>query len=113
MNNRKQLLMDYKYRKTEMGVFIFACTTTGKSYIGFTQDTKATINSNSFKLGVSMHTNKKLQNDWNSYGESAFDIRVLEVLPYDEKDEVKADYTKELQELCDGWIKKTNESEEI
>ena len=60
-----------------------------------------------------MHPNKQLQNDWICYGESAFNIRVLEIFPYDEKDEVKTDYTKELQELCDSWIKKTNEAEEI
>lgn len=53
-----------------------------KSYIGYTDDAKGTINSNRFKLGARMHRNKRLQNDWDKYGESNFSIQILEVLPY-------------------------------
>lgn len=110
---KKKLLMEYKYRKPEMGVFVFECISTGKSYIGCDHDTKATINSNRFKLVGGMHRNKNLLNDWKNHGESSFSIRVLEVLIYDKKDEAKTDYTKELEALRDKWINKVENSEVI
>jgi len=103
---KKKLKMEYKYRKSEMGIFVFECMPLKKSYIGYTNDTKGTINSNRFKLGAQMHRNKQLQNDWDKYGESDFSIQVLEVLPYSEEDEAKIDYTEELKALKNKWIKK-------
>lgn len=105
--------MEYKYRKSEMGVFVFECTPIKKSYIGYTNDTKGTINSSKFKLGAKMHKNKNLQNDWNKYGESNFTIQVLEVLSYDQEDEAKTNYTKELEALSDKWINRVKDSVEI
>jgi hypothetical protein len=110
---KKNLLLQYKHSKTEMGVFVFECSTAGKSYIGHTNDTKGTINSNKFKLGAGMHPNKELQKDWNDQGEASFIIEILEVLPYDEKDEIKTDYTKELEALRDKWIEKIKDSKAI
>jgi len=110
---KKKLLMEYKNRKTEMGIFVFECTHTGKQYIGYTNDTKSTINSNRFKLGSGMHSIKNLQNDWKNYGESNFSIRVLEVLPYDKDDTTKTDYKVELEILRDKWISKLEGSESM
>jgi len=110
---KRKLLMEYKHRKTEMGVFVFECIATGKSYIGFTHDTRAALNSDRFKLNAGMHPNIKLQNEWKSYGESSFAMRVLEVLNYDEKDEAKIDYTEELSALRDKWNVKLKGSEFI
>jgi hypothetical protein len=110
---KKKLLLQYKHRKTEMGVFVFECSATGKSYIGYDKDTKATLNSNRFKLMGGLHPNKELQNDWKSHGEPSFSIRVLEILSYDEKDETKTDYTKELEALRDKWIENTKDSKAI
>lgn len=110
---KKKLLMEYKHRKTEMGIFVFECISTGKSYIGYTNDTKSTINASRFKLGAGLHKNNNLQADWNNYGESNFSVRVLEILPYDEKDAAKTDYSIELEELRDKWIKRAGNSEAI
>jgi len=43
---KKKLLMEYKHRKPEMGVYVFECISTGKSYIGCYHDLKARLNSN-------------------------------------------------------------------
>ena len=51
--------------------------------------------------------------DWKEYGEQAFEMKVLEQLPYDEKEENKMDYTKELQELQLKWISKLEKAEEL
>jgi len=107
---KKKLKMEYKYIKSEMGVFVFECMPIKKSYIGYTNDTKGTINSNRFKLGAKMHRNKRLQNDWDKYGESNFSIQVLEVLSYNEKDESKIDYKEELEVLRNKWINKMKEN---
>ncbi len=113
MDRRKQLQMEYKHRKTEMGIISFRCIPTGESFIGFSQDTKANINSNSFKLGANLHRNSQLQKLWNQYGSSAFEIGVLEVLPYDEKDPEKEDYTAELEELYGRYLENTGGARRI
>lgn len=110
---KKKLLMEYKHRKSEMGVFVFKCIPTGKSYIGCTNDTKSAINADKFKLCAGLHKNNNLQADWNNYGNNNFSVEVMEVLPYDEKDAAKTDYIVELEELHDKWIKKTENSEAI
>jgi len=56
-NRKKQLLLKYKYRKPEMGIIYFKCISTGDIFIGISKDTKADINSNSFKLGGNLHPN--------------------------------------------------------
>ena len=98
-NRKKQLLLKYKYRKPEMGIIYFKCISTKDIFIGISKDTKADINSNSFKLGGNLHPNHTLQKIWGDYGRDNFEIGVLEVLPYDEKDKDKDDYTKELESL--------------
>ena len=113
MDRRKQLLMEYKHRKTEMGIISFFSVPTNESFIGYSQDTKAYINSNRFKLGVNLHRNRELQNLWNQHGESAFEIGVLEVLPYDEKDKEKQDYTKELEALCSRYLRNIEKAKQI
>ncbi len=100
-NKKKQLLLKYKYRKTEMGIISFRCIPTGDSFLDISKDTKANINSSSFKLKGNMHPNSMLQKLWNDYGSDNFQICVLEVLPYDEKDKDKDDYTDELEALCE------------
>jgi hypothetical protein len=105
MDRKKQLLMESKYRKPEMGIISFRCMPTQDIFIGPSNDTKADINSNSFKLEVNGHPNLILQKLWNQYGKSAFETGVLEVLPYDEKNVDKKDYTKELEELCNRHIR--------
>lgn len=110
---KKKLLMQYKFRKPEMGVYVYECIPTGTSYIGCYHDLNARINSSKFKLMGGLHPNKNLQNDWKIYGESNFSVRVLEILPYDEKDETKTDYTEELEALRHKWISKVANSEVI
>lgn len=98
-NMKKKLLLKYKYRKPEMGIIYFKCKLTGDIFIDISKDTKASINSNSFKLRGNLHPNSIMQKLWNDYKEDSFEVGVLEVLPYDEKDKDKDDYTKELEAL--------------
>jgi len=42
---------------------------------------------------------------WDDYGRDNFEIGVLEVLSYDEKDKDKDDYTKELEFLYERKLR--------
>ena len=92
MSTKKELKEPYKQMKPDMGVFVFTCFPTGKSYLGFGQNVKVDINSISFQLKTGYYNkNSNLQNDWKTYGEKNFEVKILELLKYD-KDEMKKDY---------------------
>ncbi len=104
---RKDLVNEYMNTKTEMGVYTYFCKTTGKYYLGGTQNTKATINGITFRLNAGNHFKApNLQDDWKKYGEDAFEVKVLEVLEYDKDDEMKTDYSLELEILLEEWTSK-------
>jgi hypothetical protein len=99
MTTKKELKEQYKQMKFDMGVFVFECLPVKKSYLGFGQNVKADINSITFQLKFgNYNANHNLQNDWKTYGEENFDVKVLELLQYD-KDETKTDYTNDLRIL--------------
>ncbi len=110
---RKELVQQYMDTKTIMSVYDFFCTANDTHYIGFTQNTKATINGSECRLGFGNHKIKTLQNDWNKYGKDSFNITILETLEYDKDDELKTDYSAELNELLNTWASKFNNIEII
>ena len=108
MNNserKKQLAMEYKQQKPEMGIFLFENIKSGRCYIGCAQNLKGALNGGRFKLNSGNHPNKVLQQDWNTHGEEAFHISVLETMPYEE-DESKTDYKPDLELLAEIWKEK-------
>lgn len=110
MDRKKELLMEYKQRKREMGVFLFECAESGR-YIGRADDPKGAINKNVFQLKMGSHPNKRLQKEWSDRGEAAFSVRVLDSLEYDE--ETKAECAEELAMLFDDWIQKMKDAEVV
>lgn len=113
MIDKKELRERYKQMKPEMGVFMYRCLPTGKAYLGFGQNIKADINSITFQLRLGSYpTNSNLKNDWQEYGESNFEIAILENLKYD-KDETKTDYTHDLRLLRDFCSEKLDVHEYI
>lgn len=102
MDRKKELKEQYRQMKPQMGIVIFECLPTGKAYLACSKDTKGTLNSKLFQLENGSCFAKNMQADWRQYGAKGFDMRVLEQLEYD-KDEIKTDYTEDLQalrELC-------------
>ena len=113
MDNKKKLKEKYKQMKPDMGVFMYKCIPSGKVYLGIGQNLKAAVNSTSFQLRTGSYPpNKNLQEDWKKYGETSFEISVLETLEYD-KDETKTDYVDDLSVLRDLWSEKFNVCEYI
>ena len=101
-SKKKELLQKYKEMKPEMGVYMFKFINTNTVYLGCGKNIKATINGDKFRLKFNNHKCKKLQKDWNENKEENFEIKTVEVLPYD-KDESKVDYSEELKilrEMC-------------
>lgn len=100
INRKKRLLEEYRNRRPEMGVISFRCKYTGERFLGFSMDTKADFNSNRFKLSAKGHPNKLLQNLWDEYGESGFELSVIEILEYDSPDDDHSRKLATLLALC-------------
>ena len=101
-SRKKELIQQYKEMKPETGVYMFKSINTNTVYLGCDKNIKATINGDRFKLNLNNHRCKKLQKDWNENKEENFEIKIVEILPYD-KDEGKVDYSEELKilrEMC-------------
>ncbi|MNW62953.1 hypothetical protein D3C74_411130 [compost metagenome] len=72
-------------------------------YIDSTPNLK-TINGQQFMLQMGSHLNRRLQAEWNEYGESAFTIEVLEVMKKD--DNPYADPKAALAKCLESWFEK-------
>lgn len=105
MDRKKELKLQYKQMKSQMGIFIIRSKVNNKCYIQATQDLRGVINGTKVRLEGGMHINKELQKEWNDFGSESFTIEILENLEYD-KDESKTDYSEELSLLHMIWEEK-------
>lgn len=60
------------------GVYSLLCVATGKRYVGRSDEIGIRVMSHVYILRKNNHYNKKLQSDFNLYGESAFTYEILE-----------------------------------
>ncbi|NIA23905.1 MAG: GIY-YIG nuclease family protein [Proteobacteria bacterium] len=97
MKTRKEIKDEYKKRKFRMGIYQIRNTVNGKIFVGNSMDLDAIWNRQRMELQLGTHRNKKLQKDWNSYGEENFKYEILAELKQDEKK--KINYRDELKEL--------------
>jgi len=102
MNRKKELKLQYKLMRPEMGVFSILSKTNKKCYIEATKDLKSRINMTKFKLEIGKHPVITLQKDWENLGKDSFSIEILEELKYSE-DEAKIDYQEDLDLLKMIW----------
>ena len=103
INRRKELIRQYKEIKIEAGVYQIKNTKNQKVFVTSTPNLK-TMNGKPMMLRGGVHKNKKLQEEWNKFGEEAFVFEVLEALK--EKEEGYFDKTGELKELEKKWLEK-------
>ncbi|HPW41999.1 MAG TPA: GIY-YIG nuclease family protein [Bacillota bacterium] len=105
MDRKKELKLQYKQTKPDMGIFIIRSKEKNKCYVEATKDLRGRINGTKVRLNAGMHPNKELQKDWTDSGSENFTIEILDNLQYD-KDESKTDYTEELALLQMIWEEK-------
>ena len=105
MDRKKELKLQYKQTRPEMGIFIIRSKVNKKCYLQATQDLRGVINGTKARLLGGMHINRELQMEWTDFGAENFTIEILENLQYD-KDESKTDYTEDLALLQMIWEEK-------
>jgi hypothetical protein len=105
MDRKKELKLQYKQMKPQMGIFIIRSKVNNKCYLQTTQDLRGVINGAKVRLGGGFHPNMELQKEWNEFGADNFTIEILERLEYG-KDESKTDYSEELAILQMIWEEK-------
>ena len=105
MDRKKELKMQYKQMKPPMGVYIVRSKTSNKCYLEATNNFRARFNGVLVRLNAGMHPNRELQKEWKELGEENFTFEILEELEYD-KDEMKTDYSEDLELLQMIWEEK-------
>lgn len=104
MDKKKELKDEYKQNPRPMGVYQIRNLVNDKVFIGISQDIPGILNRHEFSLKSGIHTNKKLQEEWNEFGSDNFVFEILdEIMPVDNPNyDVKADL-KYFEQL---WLEK-------
>ena len=100
-DRKKELKQQYREMETEAGVYQIRNTANNKVFIGSTRNLK-TLNGKAFQLNNGSFINRRLQEEWNSYGSQAFVFEILEILQ--KKPEGYFDEKSELKKLEDKWL---------
>ncbi len=76
--HRKNLVREYKERKTRPGIFAIRCLADQATWTGASRDLDSQQNGIWFQLRMGNHMNKALQQSWNEHGADAFRFEILE-----------------------------------
>ena len=76
--SRRDLLRDYKEKKTAGGVYAVRCAPSGEVWVGGSRNIDPQRNSIWFSLKQGAHMNRAMQAAWKAHGEDAFAYEVLE-----------------------------------
>ena len=101
--NKKELINKYKQQEIEMGIIQVYNTVTGYSFVDICMNLYKPFEAIKFQLSINRFKSKKLQKDFDTYGEKSFEFKILEKLKPNEicTDKEKVD---ELKELLKIWI---------
>ncbi|MDD3653563.1 MAG: GIY-YIG nuclease family protein [Desulfotomaculaceae bacterium] len=105
MDRKKELKLQYKLMKPQMGIFIIRSKESNKCYIQATANLRGAMNGAIARLKGGLHPNRELQKEWDKLGAESFIAEILDYLEYD-KDEAKTDYKGELAVLQMIWEEK-------
>jgi len=95
-SRRKDLVRDYKERRSRPGVFSLRCLATGETWVGASRAVDSQQNSLSFSLRHGSHRNRDLQAAWTAHGEAGFDYAIVEALDDEEMTPIGRDtWTKQ------------------
>ena len=109
--NRKEKIKEYKQSIQPMGVYQITNRVNGKIFLGSSKDLKGILNRIKFQLKNNLHINKQMQKNFNEIGEANFSFEILDYL--EPRENMKGDYTKELQTLENMWLEKIKPFDDI
>lgn len=80
-----------KYRDRDKAyIYVIRCLQNGKRYVGVTENPKLRFTEHSYLLKRNKHHNKRLQDDFNKYGDSNFVIEIVDIVgPIQQKSKLK------------------------
>lgn len=102
---KKAKKRDFKEMRRPMGVYRVHCKKNGKSLVGSSADLTAILNRHRAELSMAGHRNRRLQDDWRTFGPDAFDFEVLDTLERPE-DDTGYDPVDDLHTLEELWLEK-------
>lgn len=102
--DKSEMKKAYKQSKRPMGVYRIKNCKNDRVFIGFATDLPARFNRHKAELKFKSHRNSELQEIWNSFGESAFEFEIIDLLDYKENN--KANANEELHVLAEMWVER-------
>lgn len=99
-NRKKELRAEYKDRRADAGVVSIRCIETSEIYFAAATDIPATFNKMEFQLSSGLCPNKQLQEQWDRFGEGAFEFSIVQRLEDIDSDEDIAEELETLLDLC-------------
>ncbi|CFQ33405.1 GIY-YIG nuclease family protein [Yersinia bercovieri] len=105
--DKKTLKRSYKEDHTTAGIYLISNKHTDKKLLASATNAQGTLNRYRFELKFGQHRNKILQQEWDLYGETAFEFTLLACVQPDEKNINAA-----LEKLLNEWQQKVRISDE-
>jgi len=108
MDNRKNLINEYKQRKIVGGVYRLTNTRNGMYFLDYAANIQAKQNSFNFMVSSGSCFHYKLKEDWEAFGGKAFIFEILETI--EKKEEQSQDeFIDDLKILEHMWSEKFDE----
>jgi hypothetical protein len=104
MIDKKKLKEQYKSMVPPKGIYCVKNIQNGKIFLASSLNLKGVLNKHKMQLAVGTHFNTSLQQDWNVFGENAFNFEILEELEI--KEDPSYDYEDDLKLLEMIWLEK-------
>jgi hypothetical protein len=104
--DRKQLIRDYKLKKTERGVIGIKSKSNGKMLVDVMTNLHGAFET--YKIGLALGNCwiRPLQEDYNEFGSDNFEYLVIDVLKEPDEASPEYDYRGDLTALAELWREK-------
>lgn len=83
--NKKNAKQEFKDSPSAAGVYLIRNTITNMRLLLSAQNARGALNRHQFELRYHQHRNRRMQAEWNEYGEAAFEFILLKNVKPDEK----------------------------
>ena len=108
-NRRKEILNEYKERKSIGGVYTITNTTNGQYLLSHAANLKSVQNHFQFAMTTGSTLHPRLQKDWEALGTQAFQLAILEELEQ-KPGQNHAEFMDDLKTLEQLWQANLDES---